>query len=149
MIIHDSHRRPVRVRVVGSRLPVYEVVYGDGFGDVIRNLVTRIAPKAGPLLKQFAMKAVDVVKDKTLGTVGDLTGKAFHSIKDRLSRLVRRKKPAPVILPSTEAMPVNVSKEINIAANKKLAELVMSSPAATKAIQDNITANLIAGSSYI
>ena len=121
MIIHNT-RGPTMVRVINSRLPVYKTTYGDGLGDVVQGLFRRIAPKAIPIAKQLGMKAIDVVREISIGAVGDVAIKAFSGIKDRLARLIRRK-PQPVKLPSTEVMPANISKIINQAANQKLAEL--------------------------
>jgi hypothetical protein len=75
------------IRVVNSRLPVYEITYGDGLGDVVRGLFTRIAPKAMPIAKQLSMKAIDVIRDKAPSTISDLAGKAFSAVKYRILRL--------------------------------------------------------------
>ena len=140
MIIHYNHDKPTSVYVVNSRLPVYKAYYGDGFGNLIAGLFTRMAPKVAPLAKQLGMKAIDVIRDKGLGAVGDLAGKAFSAAKDKIASLVRRKK-QPIVLPSTAMMPANVSKIINNAVERKLESLA--TPMDT---QSNTIANLIAGS---
>jgi hypothetical protein len=144
MIVHGNQRGPTMVRVINSRLPVYRATYGDGLGDVVQGLFTRIAPKAIPIAKQLGMKAIDVVREKGIGAVGNLASKAFSAIKDRLTRLIRRPaRPQPVKLASTEVMPASVSKIINQAANQKLLELA-DVPMSEK--EKSITASLIAGS---
>ena len=45
MIVTRSMNRPRHVHVVNSRLPVYKLTYGNGLGDVVTRLFTRIAPK--------------------------------------------------------------------------------------------------------
>ena len=146
MIIHYNHDKPMQVYVVNSRLPVYRAYYGDGLGNIIAGLFTRMAPKVAPIAKQLSMKAIDVIRDKGISAVGDLAGKAFSAAKDKLVSLVNRKrfskKPTP--LPSTTVMPASVSKVINSAVEQKLASLVtppMSSDATSNAIM-----NAIAGS---
>jgi len=141
MIIHYNHDKPTSVYVVNSRLPVYKAFYGDGFGNLIAGLFTRMAPKVAPLAKQLGMKAIDVIRDKGLGVVGDLAGKAFSAAKNKIASLVRRKK-QPIVLPSTAMMPANVSKIINNAVERKLESLATPS----MDTQSNTIANLIAGS---
>ena len=141
MIVHNTFRRPRMIRVVNSRLPVYEITYGDGLGDVVRGLFTRIAPKAMPIAKQLSMKAIDVIPEKAPSAIGDLAGKAFSFVKDRILRLLRRKQ--QVKLPSTQVMPANESKIINQAATQRVMDLA---DASLKEKQDNITASLNAGS---
>ena len=140
MIIHYNHDKPTSVYVVNSRLPVYKAYYGDGFGNLIAGLFTRMAPKVAPLAKQLGMKAIDVIRDKGINVVGDLAGKAFSAAKNKIASLVRRKK-QPIVLPSTAMMPANVSKIINNAVERKLESLA--TPMDT---QSNTIANLIAGS---
>ena len=112
MIIHYNHDKPTSLYVVNySRLPVYKAYYGDGFGSTIAGLFTRMAPNVAPLAKQLEMKAIDVIRDKGINTVGDLAGKAFSAAKNKLMSLVRMKQPA--VLSSTTVMPAKVSKAIN------------------------------------
>ncbi len=110
------------VRAVNSRILIYRTTYGDGLGDVVQGLFRRIAPKAIPIAKQLGMKAIDVVREKVIGAVGNVASKAFSAIKDRLARLKCRPqvvRPQAVKLPSTELMLANISKKINQVANKK------------------------------
>ena len=139
MIIHYNHNKPTSVYVVNSRLPVYKAYYGDGLGNTIAGLFTRMAPKVAPLAKQLGMKAIDVIRDKGISVVGDLAGKAFSTAKDKIMSLVRKRKPGKSTpLPSTAVMPANVSKIINEAVQQKLESLANSN-------QDDI-ANMIVGS---
>ncbi|KAK3592175.1 hypothetical protein CHS0354_031429 [Potamilus streckersoni] len=142
MIVHYNHNKPTNVYVVNSRLPVYKAYYGDGLGNIMAGLFTRIAPKVAPIAKQLAMKAIDVIRNKGINAVGDLAGTAFSTAKNRITSLVKsrfgRKPPPP--LPSTTMMPANVSKVINNAVEQKLASLAMTSPDSS-----NI-ASMIAGS---
>ncbi len=146
MIVHYNHDKPTNVYVVNSRLPVYRAYYGDGLGNTIAGLFTRIAPKVAPVAKQLAMKAIDVIRNKGINAVGDLAGTAFSTAKNRITSLVKsrfgRKPPQMVStpLPSTTMMPANVSKVINNAVEQKLASLAMTSPDSS-----NI-ASMIAGS---
>ena len=94
MIIHYSHDKPTSVYVVNSRLPVYKAYYGDGLGNSIAGLFTRMAPKVAPFAKQLGMKAIDVIRDKGHSAVGDLAGKAFSAAKDKIVSLVKRRKKA-------------------------------------------------------
>ena len=75
--------------VVNSRLPVYRAYYGDGFGNTIAGLFTRMAPKVAPFAKQLGMKAIDVIRDKGINAVGDLAGKAFSAVKNKITSLVK------------------------------------------------------------
>ena len=122
MIVHYNHDKPTMEYVVNSRLPVYKAYYGDGLGKIIAGLFTRMAPKVAPFAKQIGMKAIDVIRDKGLGVVGDLAGKAFTTAKDKIVSLVksRRRKPN---LPSTAVMPANVSRAVTNAVVQKLASL--------------------------
>jgi hypothetical protein len=114
-----------------------------------------MAPKVAPLAKQLEMKAIDVIRDKGLGAVGDLAGKAFSTAKDKIISLVRNSKSfprkKPVVLPSTTVMPASVSKVINNAVEQKLASLV-TSPMSSRSVNnsnDNVSnaiMNAIAGS---
>ena len=125
MILHYNHDKPTMEYVVNSRLPVYKAYYGDGLGNVIAGLFTRTAPKVAPFAKQAAMKAIDVIRDKGLGAVGDLAARTFSAAKDKIVSLVKsrgfssRKKP----LASTTIMPASISKEINSAVKQKLSEM--------------------------
>ena len=139
MIVHYNHDKPVQVYVVNSRLPVYRAYYGDGLGNTIAGLFTRMAPKVAPIAKQLGMKAIDVIRDKGISAVGDLATKAFSAAKNKIISLVRPKRKSTP-LPSTTVMPASVSKEINKAVEQKLASLVTPSTN-----QDDI-ANMIAGS---
>jgi len=76
MIVHYNHDKPTNVYVVNSRLPVYRAYYGDGLGNTIAGLFTRIAPKVASLVKQ-------------LGVIGDLAGKVFSFAKDKITSLVK------------------------------------------------------------
>ena len=142
MIIHYNHDKPAQVYVVNSRLPVYRAWYGDGLGNTIAGLFTRMAPKVAPLAKQLSMKAIDVIKDKGISAVGNLAGKAFTAVKDKLASLVKsRRRKQPVMLPSTTAMPASVSSAINAAVQEKLESLaapVMNS-LLTESITDSMT----------
>jgi len=121
MIVHYNHDKPTNVYVVNSRLPIYRAYYGDGLGSNIMGLFARMAPKVAPFAKQAGMKAIDVIRDKGLGVVGDLAGKAFSAVKNKVVSLVRPKKKQP--LPSTTVMPTQVSKIINEAVQQKLESL--------------------------
>ena len=77
MIIHSTQRGPTMVRVENSRLPLYKITNGDGQGNVVQGLFRSIAPKAILIAKQLGMKAIDVVREKGIGAVGDVAGKAF------------------------------------------------------------------------
>ena len=90
MIIHYNHDKPTNVYVVNSRLPVYRTYYGDGLGSTIAGLFTRMAPKVAPIAKQLSMKAIDVIRDKAVGAVGDLARKAFSAAKNKIISLARR-----------------------------------------------------------
>jgi hypothetical protein len=143
MIIHYNHDKPVSVYVVNSRLPVYRAYYGDGFGNTIAGLFTRMAPKVAPLAKQLSMKAIDAIRDKGINFVGNLAGKAFSAAKDKIASLVRKKPgmTSSVVLPSTTVMPAKISKAINNAVEEKLASLTPSPP-----VTDSAIMNAIAGS---
>ena len=70
MIVHRSMNRPRPVYVVNLRLPVYKVTYGNGLGDVVTGLFTRIAPKILPIGKEVAAKAIGVIKEKLADNIG-------------------------------------------------------------------------------
>jgi hypothetical protein len=136
MIVHYNHDKPTNVYVVNSRLPVYRAYYGDGLGNIIAGLFTRIAPKVAPFAKQLAMKAIDVIRNKGINAIGDLAGTAFSTAKNRITSLVKsrfgRKPPSQMAspslpLPSTTMMPANVSKAINNAVKEKLQDIYISS----------------------
>jgi hypothetical protein len=146
MIIHYNHDKPRMEYVVNSRLPVYKVYYGDGLGNIIAGLFTRMAPKVAPMAKQLGMKAIDIIRDKGLGAVGDLAGRAFSTARDKIVSLAKsRFGKKPVVLPSTAVMPANISKAINNVVKEKLESLVAENAnngsASTAAIM-----NAIAGS---
>ena len=144
MIIHYNHDKPVQVYVVNSRLPVYRAWYGDGLGNTIAGLFTRMAPKVAPIAKQLSMKAFDVIKEKGISAVGNLAAKAFSAAKDKIASLVKsRRRKQPVILPSTTSMPASVSKAINAAVEEKLDSLAAPSDTQTSALM-----NAIAGSGF-
>ncbi|KAL3848079.1 hypothetical protein ACJMK2_018960, partial [Sinanodonta woodiana] len=64
---------------------------------------------------------IDVIRDKGIGTIGDLAGKAFTTAKDKIVSLVKsRRKPN---LPSTAVMPASVNKAVTNAIVQKLASL--------------------------
>lgn len=119
MIVHRSMNRPRPVYVVNSRLPVYKVTYGDGLGDVVSGLFTRIAPKILPIGKELASKAIGVLKDKVADAAG--TG-VFNLAKNKILSLIKGKK--PLKLQSTKEMPSEIGNEINDLAKKRLAEIV-------------------------
>ena len=157
MIIHYNHDKPAQVYVVNSRLPVYRAWYGDGLGNTMAGLFTRMAPKVAPLAKQLSMKAIDVIKDKGISAVGNLAGKAFTTVKDKLASLVKsRRRKQPVVLPSTTAMPASVSSAINAAVQEKLESLAtpVMTPSMTGPMtqssdaQINAINNAIAGSGF-
>jgi len=81
--------RARRVHVVNSRLPVYKLTYGDGFGDVVTGLFTRIAPKILPIGKELASKAIGVV-GKSAATEAVI--RAFNAAKETIASLMREKK---------------------------------------------------------
>ena len=81
------------VYVVNSRLPVYKAYYGDGLGNTIMGLFTRMAPKVAPLAKQLLMKDIDVIRDKGINAVEDLAGRAFSTAKDKIMSVKKRKQP--------------------------------------------------------
>ena len=111
-----NRARPVHV--INSRLPVYQLTYGDGFGDTVTSLFTRIAPKILPVGKELASKAIGVIRD----TAAIDTGKyLYNAAKDRLSSLFSSKKKIPpkVVLPATDEMPRDVANEINALARQK------------------------------
>ena len=152
MIVHYNHDKPTSVYVVNSRMPVWRAYYGDGLGNTIMGLFSRMAPKVAPFAKQVGMKAIDVIRDSGLGALGNLAGKAFSTATDRISALSRkifqRKKPTPaklakseLAMPSTAVMPANISKEINNAVVQKLASMTTSDPS-------NAVMSAIAGSGY-
>ena len=92
------------------------------------------------------MKAIDVIRDKGFGAVGNLAGKAFSTAKDKIMSLMR-KKPPPVtspMLPSTTVMPAKISKAINSAVEKKIMSLADS--VAPSPVTDSAIMSAIAGS---
>ena len=115
--------RSRRIHVVNSRLPVYKMTYGNGLGDVVTGLFTRIAPKVLPVAKELASKAI--------GTIGrtaavEAATHAFRAAKDKIMSLIRGTKPSSqhVKLPSTTDMPPKVANEINKMAENKLNTIV-------------------------
>ena len=116
--------RPRRIHVVNSRLPVYKLTYGNGIGDVVTGLFTRIAPKMLPVAKELASKAIGV-----MGKVAAVktASHAFRAAKDKIMSLIRGKKPQArqhVELPSTADMPTKTANEINKMAENKLNTIV-------------------------
>ena len=118
-----NRARPVHV--INSRLPVYKLTYGDGLGDVVTGLFTRIAPKILPIGKELASKAIGVITD----TAAKDTGTYLYNVaKGKLASLVKSKKFQPkkptnsnkVVLPSTDEMPTDIANEINSLAKQKL-----------------------------
>ena len=142
MIVHYNHNKPVSVYVVNSRLPVYKTFYGDGFGNLIEGLFTRAAPKIMPLAKQMSMRAIDVIRDKGISAIGNLAGKTFSTVKDKIISLARSRRPPQkqASLPSTTVMPANVSKMINNVVQQKLSSTANSN--------QNEISNLISGSGF-
>ena len=142
MIVHYNHDKPTSVYVVNSRLLVYRAYYGDGLGNNIAGLFTRIAPKVAPFAKQVGMKAIDVIRDKGLGALGDLAGKAFSTAKDKIVSLVqRRRKPKQIDMPSTAVMPAYISSKINKAVEQKLATM-MTPALTTTTLTPSLTSSL-------
>ena len=151
MIVHYNHELPRMEYVVNSRLPVYKAYYGDGLGNIIAGLFTRMAPKVAPFAKQVGMKAIDIIRDKGLGAVGDLTGKAFTTAKDKIISLVKsRRRPTlqQMALPSTAAMPTNVNKAVTNAVVQKLASLANSPMTNSSTAANNAIMSAIAGSGF-
>ena len=151
MIIHYNHDKPTSVYVVNSLLPVYKAYYGDVFGSTIAGLFPRMAPKVAPLAKQLWMKAIDVIRDKGISAVGDLAGKAFSAVKNKITSLVKSRRQTKQPLPSTTVMPAKIRKTINNAVEEKLESLAASpgtsSLAAAPLDTQSITiASMIAGS---
>ncbi len=72
MIIHSTQRGPTMVRAINSRIPIYRATYEDGLGDIVKGLFIRISPNAIPIAKQLGMKAIDVVREKGISTVGNV-----------------------------------------------------------------------------
>ena len=103
---------------------------------------TRMAPKVTPLAKQLGMKAIDVIRDKGISAVGDLAGKAFSAVKNKITSLVKSSRRKKQPLPSKTMMPAKVRKAINNAVEGKL-ESLAAVPVDT---QSNTIASLIAGS---
>ena len=115
-IIHNQRRQ--QVRAVGARHPVYQMYYGDGFGNIVKGLFTKHAPKDIPLAKQLGMKAIGVIGENVAKPVCDLVSGLSSSVKDRILRLIRPKS-VPAVLPVTEDMPTSVAKKVNNVVNKK------------------------------
>ena len=90
MIVHRSMNRARPVYVVNSRLPVYKITYGNGFGDVT-GLFTRVAPKILPICKEIASKAIGVLGNKIGTEVGNIAVGAFDAAKEKLMSLARGK----------------------------------------------------------
>jgi len=61
MIVHRRMNRAKPIYVVNSRLPVYKLTYGNGLGDFVTGLFTRIAPKILPIGKELASKAIGII----------------------------------------------------------------------------------------
>ena len=142
MIIHNSLNKSTHVRVINSRLPVYKKYYGDGIGDFFAGM----APKVIPFAKELGMKAINVIRDKGISAVGNLTGKAFSAMKDKIVSMVKkRKQKITAPLPSTAVMPKEVSKVINNAVDQRLASLAMNSLSDDNIGNANIS-SIIAGS---
>ena len=91
MIVHRSMSRARPVYVVNSRLPVYKVIYGDGIGDIITGLFTRIAPKILPIGKELASKAIGAIRDITGTAIGNTIVETFSAAMEKLMSLVRGK----------------------------------------------------------
>ena len=144
MIVHYNHDKPRMEYVVISRLPVYKAYYGDGLGNIIAGLFTRMAPKVAPFAKQIGMKAIDVIRDKGLSTVGDLAGRTFSTAKVKIISLVKSRRKQP--LASTTVMPASVSKEINKAVEQKLSTMDLPSLMTGSPVTNNDIMNAIAGS---
>ena len=97
-----SRARPVFV--VNLRLPVYKVVYGDGIGDVITGLFTRIALKILPIGKELASKTIGVVRDRVGTAIGNKIVDTFSAAKEKLMSLVRKKEASKIIIYGSNAV---------------------------------------------
>ena len=71
------------------------------------------------MAKQLGMKAMGLIGEKIVKSIGDLVTSAASSINDIITRLIHEPKPTRVILPVTEQMPPIVAKTVNDSANKK------------------------------
>ena len=114
-----------------------------------------MAPKVAPLVKQLGMKAIDVIRDKGISVVGDLAGKAFSAVKNKITSLVksRSRKQPPMVkpLPSTTMMPAKVRKAINNAVEEKLESMMTPEPMTPSLVdtQSSNIASMIAGSGLL
>ena len=111
------------IHVINSRLPVYKLTYGDGLGDTVTSLLTRIVPKILPIGKELASKAIGVIGDTAAKDAGGYLynfAKKFHTKKK------------PVVLPATDEMPRDIADEINTLARKKLAMMTSSTGSGLK-----------------
>jgi hypothetical protein len=103
------------------------LTYGNGLGDVVTGLFTRIAPKILPVGKELASKAIGVIGKSAAIGAGI---RAFKAAKNKIASLIRREKTPkkspdePVNLPSTADMPPKVANEINKMAKDKLNTIV-------------------------
>ena len=86
MIVQRSTNRPRPVYVVNSRLSIYKVTFGDGLGDVVSGLFTRIAPKILPIGKERASKTIGVLKDKLTDNIGT---SVFNVAKDKILSILK------------------------------------------------------------
>ena len=113
-----NRARPVHV--INSRLPVYELTYGDGFGETVTGLFTRIIPKIGSIGKELASKAIGVMRNTAVKDTGKYL---YNTAKDKLFSLLSLKKKIPpkVVLPATAEMPSDVADEINALVKQQLA----------------------------
>ena len=126
-IIHSPKRN--QVRVIGAPHPVYKIYYGDGLGNVITGLFSKIVPKAIPMAKQLGMKALGFIGEKALAPVGDLFTGVASAAKDRILKLIGlgpKPKPKKIELPVTENMPPRVANAVNNMVTQKINELVQS-----------------------
>jgi hypothetical protein len=80
--------------VVNSRLPFERTIYGDGLGEVIKELFERMAPKTAPIAIQLSKKYIIVIGENAPGAIVNIASKAFSTAKERLTRLMRRKSPS-------------------------------------------------------
>jgi hypothetical protein len=104
--------------VVNSRLPVYKITYGDGFGDIVTGLFSRIAPNILPIGKELASKAIGVL-GKTVLDEG--SSRVINIAKEKIASMIRKPQPLePVVLPTTDEMPEHISNQINKIINDRM-----------------------------
>jgi len=112
--------RPRRVNVVNSRLPVYKLTYGDGLGEVVTGLFSRVAPKLLPLGKELASKAIGTL-GKTV--IDEGSTRLINAAKNKLAEIIRERPAKPVVLPSTADIPAGTVRQINKIVNQRIREI--------------------------